>query len=99
MDIISVINLGHKAIVPLIWSSSELADGLEPHDRFIQHRGQLGHGGSAGCSGRGVPGVACWVGAWEGGIPGTSPAEHPTATNIQLFTVKRPYEPIQGPDP
>ena len=24
--------------------------------------------------GRGVPGVVVWVGAWEGSIPGTSPA-------------------------
>ena len=34
MDFYKVINLGHKANVPLIQSSSELTDGLEPHDCF-----------------------------------------------------------------
>ena len=48
MDINSVIILGHMPNVPLIWSSSELGYGLEPHGMFLRYRGQLGHGGSAG---------------------------------------------------
>ena len=32
MDSESVINLGHKVNVPLIWPRSELSYGYEPHD-------------------------------------------------------------------
>ena len=35
MDIYSVIGLGHTRNVPLIGRSSELVDGLEPHDQFL----------------------------------------------------------------
>ena len=34
-DPYSVIYLGHKAKEPLIHRSSELIDGLEPHDQFL----------------------------------------------------------------
>ena len=57
MDNLSVIDLGHKAKQPLIMSSGELADGLEPHGHIlrvsVRHRGMVQPGGSTG----GVPGV------------------------------------------
>ena len=67
MDYYSVITLGQLLNVPLIGHSSELADGLEPHD----HIPTAVH---AACSrrvmtvvqGGGVPGVA--VGGYLGGV-------------------------------
>ena len=53
MDILSVINLGHSANVPLISCPSELVDGLEPHDMFYLQCGTV----PAGVSVMPVPGV------------------------------------------
>ena len=69
MDINSVIHLGHTGKQPLMYRTSELVDGLEPHDHILDRtqgprRSQLGDMGWEGV----YPGW-CRVGAWEGGIP------------------------------
>ena len=74
MDFLSVITLGQLPNVPLMWSPSELAYRLEPHDYIYSAVQPCGGcmddvGGSG--SGRGVPGVVVLGGCWEGTIPGT----------------------------
>ena len=69
MDYYTVIDLGHKAKEPLIGSSSELSDGLEPHDTIttaVPHRAR-----DTVLPGRGrvYPGWCRQGGYWEGGIP------------------------------
>ena len=73
MDISKVIYLGHSAKQPLIWPSTELSDGFEPHGH-ITHRVVPGKRVPvAAVGGRGVPGVG-WLGGYLGGaIPGTQP--------------------------
>ena len=65
LDIISVINLGHKAKQPLITLVSELGDGLEPHDTIPTAVAGPAYPVSDSRSREGVPGYG-WVGAWEG---------------------------------
>ena len=73
MDPESVIHLGHKAKQPLIRPTSELTDGLEPHDHIYSavHHCTRTYGDQRHV-GRGVPGVG-WVGAGEGYYPPTQP--------------------------
>ena len=64
MDLKKVINLGHKAKQPLICSSSELVDGLEPHGHIpLYSCGPVTV--RTGDRGRGVPGVVQLVGGWR----------------------------------
>ena len=71
-SLISVITLGHKPNVPLMWSGSELTDGYEPHDHILLSVSPCGDAACGPCRrGGGVPGVGPG-GYREGGIPGTS---------------------------
>ena len=62
MDIFSVIYLGHMLKQPLIRSSSELGDRLEPHDWFMDVRAAAGCMTAVRGRGGGVPGVGSRVG-------------------------------------
>ena len=62
MDPHSVITLGHTLNVPLIRPRSELGYGLEPHGYFSSVTPWSGHPDYRHGGGRGVPGVAAWVG-------------------------------------
>ena len=75
MDINSVISLGHTPEQPLMWSSSELTDGFEPHDMIYSGymtRAAADMPGQPRVRGGGVPRVvqAGWY--REGAIPGTT---------------------------
>ena len=66
MDIISVISLGHTVREPLMWSSSELSYGSEPHGHITQlHTATARTGSHAGVA-VGVPGVG--MGGYRGGV-------------------------------
>ena len=71
MDYLSVIYLGHTRNVPLIRSSSELLDGLEPHATIYPAVAGPAYPVSDSRGGEGVPGVRPG-GCLEGGIPGTN---------------------------
>ena len=58
LDYSSVICLGHTRNVPLMQASSELVDGIEPHDQFYLRDTAVHQLYDAGTSTRGVPGVA-----------------------------------------
>ena len=100
MDYIKVIYLGHSANVPLMGRSSELFDGSEPHDHIcsaVIARAHCSHEYSGMLEGRGVPGVVYLGGCRRGTIPGTNPPVDPEAgltLIFRIYTVKRPYEPI-----
>ena len=76
MDFYKVINLGHSPKQPLIQSSSELSDGLEPHATL-----RVTPDGAAGYAkvrvGGGVPGVVQEWGTRRGAIPGTNQGPDP----------------------
>ena len=63
MDINSVIYLGHTWHLPLMCPTSELADGLEPHDTIYSAGRTVVASRVVGVGWRGVPGVAGRVGA------------------------------------
>ena len=97
----SVINLGQVGHVPLIRLSSELADGLEPHDHIYSPdtaRAAAVQCGSGVRWGGGVPGVCAVGGYREGAIPGTNPPVSPRPSlrliyrYIEINRFIRPFE-------
>ena len=76
-DYSKVIYLGHTANVPLIRLSTDLDDGLEPHDHICSREHARAAAVQCGSgSGRGGVYPGWWElgSTWEGGIPGTNPA-------------------------
>ena len=74
MDIIYVISLGHKAKQPLICSSSELVDGLEP-TAVSWLPWCTGDRATATAGGEGCTRGGAELGWLGGTIPGTPPSQ------------------------